>query len=206
MAYSSSYHRDYIFVKHSDGNNETLTNVAKLNCLTDKKMMKEKVDIVNLTNNKHITGTFYSCQTSGFSLILPSVFETRKDYKITIQEVNILNENVDNTNMDPIIIPVNNSVKNKVLTGYSSSFANIDNEYVFIQDNPSSSTRVTQNDLNEFFSLKLDYGMIIFVSIAAILMAYFIIKHWLFATIKSFELPSKPSINSDVEVDMKYKE
>jgi hypothetical protein len=201
MAYSPSYHRDYIFVKHSDGNSNsnTLTNVAKLNCLTDKKMMKEKVDIVNLTNNKHITGTFYSCQTSGFSLILPSVFETRKDYKITIQEVNILNENVDNNNTEPIVIPV----KNKVLTGHSSSFANIDNEYVFTQDNPSSSTQVTQNDLNEFFSLKLDYGMIVFVSIAAILMAYFMIKHWLFATRKSFELPSKPSINSNVEVNMK---
>jgi hypothetical protein len=199
MAYSPSYHRDYIFVKHSDGNSDTLTNVAKLNCLTDKKLMKEKVDIVNLTNNKHITGTFYSCQTSGFSLILPSVFETRKDYKITIQEVNILNENVDNNNTEPIVIPV----KNKVLTGHSSSFANIDNEYVFTQDNPSSSTQVTQNDLNEFFSLKLDYGMIVFVSIAAILMAYFMIKHWLFATRKSFELPSKPSINSNVEVNMK---
>lgn len=199
MAYSPSYHRDYIFVKHSDGNSNsnTLTNVAKLNCLTDKKMMKEKVDIVNLTNNKHITGTFYSCQTSGFSLILPSVFETRKDYKITIQEVNILNENVDNNNTEPIVIPV----KNKVLTGHSSSFANIDNEYVFTQDNPSSSTQVTQNDLNEFFSLKLDYGMIAFMFISAILMAYFMIKHWLFATRKSFELPSKPSINSDVEVD-----
>lgn len=199
MAYSPSYHRDYIFVKHNDGNSDTFTNVAKLNCLTDKKLMKEKVDIVNLTNNKHITGTFYSCQTSGFSLILPSVFETRKDYKITIQEVNILNENVDNNNTEPIVIPV----KNKVLTGHSSSFANIDNEYVFTQDNPSSSTQVTQNDLNEFFSLKLDYGMIVFVSIAAILMAYFMIKHWLFATRKSFELPSKPSINSNVEVNMK---
>lgn len=197
MAYSSSYHRDYIFVKHSDGNSNTLTNVAKLNCLTDKKMMKEKVDIVNLTNNKHITGTFYSCQTSGFSLILPSVFETRKDYKITIQEVNILNENVDNTNTDSIVIPV----KDKVLIGHSSSF--FDNEYVFIQENPSSPIQVTQNDLNEFFSLKLDYGMIVFVSIAAILMAYFMIKHWLFATRKSFELPSKPSINSNVEVNMK---
>lgn len=195
MAYSLSYHRDYIFVKHS--NNDILTNVAKLNCLTDKKLMKEKVDIVNLTNNKHITGTFYSCQTSGFSLILPSVFETRKDYKITIQEVNILNENVDNNNTEPIVIPV----KNKVLTGHSSSFANIDNEYVFTQDNPSSSTQVTQNDLNEFFSLKLDYGMIIFLSIAAILMAYFMIKHWLFTIRKSFELSSKPSVNSDVEVD-----
>lgn len=193
MAYSPSYHRDYIFVKHSDGN--TLTNVAKLNCLTDKKLMKEKVDIVNLTNNKHITGIFYSCQTSGFSLILPSVFETRKDYKITIQEVNILNENVDNTNTDSIIIPV----KDKVLIGHNSSF--FDNEYVFIQDNPSSSTQVTQNDLNEFFSLKLDYGMIIFLSITAILMAYFMIKHWLFTTRKSFELSSKPSVNSDIEVD-----
>lgn len=201
MTYSPSYHRDYIFVKHSDSNNAILTNVAKLNCLTDKKLMKEKVDIVNLTNNKHITGTFYSCQTSGFSLILPSVFETRKDYKITIQEVNILNENIDNTNTEPIVIPVNNSVKNKVFTGHSSSFANIDNEYVFIQDNPSSSTQVTQNDLNEFFSLKLDYGMIIFLSITAILMAYFMIKHWLFTTRKSFELSSKPSVNSDVEVD-----
>lgn len=197
MAYSLSYHRDYIFVKHSNSNNDILTNVAKLNCLTDKKLMKEKVDIVNLTNNKHITGTFYSCQTSGFSLILPSVFETRKDYKITIQEVNILNENVDNNNTEPIVIPV----KNKVLTGHSSSFANIDNEYVFTQDNPSSSTQVTQNDLNEFFSLKLDYGMIIFLSIAAILMAYFMIKHWLFTIRKSFELSSKPSVNSDVEVD-----
>lgn len=120
--------------------------------------MKEKVDIVNLTDNKHITGTFYSCQTSDFSLILPSVFETRKDYKITIQEVNILNENINNTNTVPIDILVNNSVKNKVLTGHSSSFANIDNEYVFTQENPSSSTPVTQNDLNEFFSLKLDYA------------------------------------------------
>lgn len=83
MAYSPSYHRDYIFVKHS--NNETLTNVAKLNCLTDKKLIKEKLDIVNLTNDKHITGIFYSCQTSGFNLILPSMFETRKNYKITIQ-------------------------------------------------------------------------------------------------------------------------
>lgn len=195
MAYSLSYHRDYIFVKHSDDNNETLTNVAKLNCLTDKKLMKEKVDIVNLTNNKHITGTFYSCQTSGFSLILPNMFETRKDYKITIQEVNILNKDVDNKNTDSIII----SVKDKVLIGHNSSF--FDNEYVFIQENLSSP--ITQNDLNEFFSLKLDYGMIVFVSIAAILMAYFMIKHWLFATRKSFELPSKPSINSNVEVNMK---
>ena len=197
MAYSPSYHRDYIFVKHSDGNSDTLTNVAKLNCLTDKKLMKEKVDIVNLTNNKHITGTFYSCQTSGFSLILPSVFEIRKNYKIIIQEVNILNENVDNTNTDSIVIPV----KDKVLIGHNSSF--FDNEYVFIQENPSSSTPVTQNDLNEFFLLKLDYGMIVFVSITAILMAYFMIKHWLFAKRKSFELPSKPSINSNVEVNMK---
>ena len=194
MAYSPSYHRDYIFVKHSDSNNETLTNVAKLNCLTDKKLMKEKVDIVNLTNNKHITGTFYSCQTSGFSLILPNMFETRKDYKFTIQEVNILNENVDNTNTDSIVIPV----KDKVLIGHNSSF--FDNEYVFIQENPSSPIQVTQNDLNEFFSLKLDYGMIIFVSIVTILMAYFMIKHWLFTTRKSFELPSQPSINSNVEV------
>ena len=196
MAYSPSYHhRDYIFVKHSNGNNDTLTNVAKLNCLTDKKLLKEKVDIVNLTNNKHIIGTFYSCQTSGFSLILPSMFETRKDYKITIQEVNILNENVDNSNTDSIIIPA----KDKVLIGHNSSF--FDNEYVFIQDNPSSSAPVKQNDLNEFFSLKLDYGMIIFVSIAVILMAYFMIKNWLFSTRKSFELPSKPAINSDVEVN-----
>ena len=82
------------------------------------------------------------------------------------------------------------------------SYKCIINIQLFIQDNPSSSTQVTQNDLNEFFSLKLDYGMIIFVSIAAILMAYFMIKHWLFATRKSFELSSKPSINSDV--DMKY--
>ena len=85
------------------------------------------------------------------------------------------------------------------------SYKCIINIQLFIQDNPSSSTQVTQNDLNEFFSLKLDYGMIVFVSIAAILMAYFMIKHWLFATRKSFELPSKPSINSNVEVNMKYK-
>lgn len=173
--------------------------MAKLNCLTDKKLIKEKLDIVNLTNDKHITGTFYSCQTSGNSLILPSIFETRKDYKITIQEVNILNENVDNTNTDSIIIPVNDLMQDKVLIGHNNSF--FDNEYVFIQENPSSSTQVTQNDLNEIFSLKLDYGMIVFVSIAAILMAYFMIKHWLFVTRKSFELPSKPSINSNVEVN-----
>lgn len=197
MAYVSSSYRDYIFVKHSNSNNETLTNVAKLNCLTDKKLIKEKVDIVNLTNDKHITGTFYSCQTSGFSLILPSMFETRKDYKITIQEVNILNKDVDNNNTDPIIIPVNDLMKDKVLIGHNSSF--FDNEYVFIQEDSNSS--ITQNDLNDFFSLKLDYGVIIFVSIAVILMAYFMIKHWLFTTRKSFELPSKPSINSDVEVD-----
>ena len=59
------------------------------------------------------------------------------------------------------------------------SYKCIINIQLFIQDNPSSSTQVTQNDLNEFFSLKLDYGMIVFVSIAAILMAYFMIKHWL---------------------------
>lgn len=67
------------------------------------------------------------------------MFETRKDYKITIQEVNILNENVDNINTYSIVIPVNN----KVLTGHSSN-----NEYVFIQENPSLSTQVIQNDLN----------------------------------------------------------
>lgn len=60
IAYSLSTYRDYIFVKNGNGNNETLTNVAKLNCLTNKQLMKEKVDIVNLTNNKHIMGTFYS--------------------------------------------------------------------------------------------------------------------------------------------------
>lgn len=37
---------------------------------------------------------------------------------------------------------------------------------------------------------------------AAILMAYFMIKHWLFATRKSFESSSKPSINSGVEGDI----
>ena len=43
--------------------------------------------------------------------------------------------------------------------------------------------------------------MIIFVSIATIFMAYFMIKYWFFMTIKSFELLNKQSINSDIEVN-----
>ena len=68
ISVSNTYHRNYIFVKN-DNNDAIFHSITILNCTTDEKFIQEDVDIVNLDNNKHINGTFFSCVNASVNSI-----------------------------------------------------------------------------------------------------------------------------------------
>ena len=109
MATSTTYYRDYIFVKPSS-NNAIFDSATTLKCTTNEQFVQEDVDIVGLDNNKHIKGTFFSClnpNANENSITENGQFIKQKNYKVNIKNSDVLTTTKDRKDISPIIIKVN---------------------------------------------------------------------------------------------------
>lgn len=91
MATSTTYYRDYIFVKRSgsNNNNNIFDSAATLKCTTDEQFVQENVDIVSSNTNNHIKGTFFSClnpNANKNSITERGLFAKQKDYQVDINK------------------------------------------------------------------------------------------------------------------------
>lgn len=173
ISVSNTYHRNYIFVKN-DNNDAIFHSITILNCTTDEKFIQEDVDIVNLDNNKHINGTFFSCvNASANSITENSQFIKKNNYQINIKHSDVLTKNKERRDESPIVIKVNPN--DNIITAQ---------EYVFIQSEKDLQTGIIQpvskRDLDNFFHVEWDYGMIGFVIVMAMLMIGFATKYMLY--------------------------
>lgn len=168
-AVATTYHRDYIFVKN-DNNDNIFDTITTLNCDTKKNFIRENLDIIRLDNNKHINGTFFSCVSAYNSITEHNQFIKQNNYQINIKNGNVLTKNKERQDESPIIIKVNPN--DNVITT---------KEYVFIQSEKDLQTGVIQpvskQDLDIFFHVEYDWGMIVFVTVIVILMMCFAIKY-----------------------------
>lgn len=200
---TSTYYRDYIFVKRSSEASNSNTDsdaifdsAATLKCTTDEQFFQEDVDIVSLNNNKNITGTFFSClnpNANEHSITENSLFAKQKNYQINIKDSNILTKNKERKDISPIIIKVNPN--DNIITA---------KKYIFIQSEKDLQTGkvqpVSEQDLDKFFYVEYDWGMIGFVIVMAMLMIGFATKYMLYmpysVTENISELPNSSNKNT----------
>lgn len=214
MATSTTYYRDYIFVKHSSSsyaNNNIFDSAATLKCTTNEQFVQEDVDIVSLDNNKHIKGTFFSClnpNANENSITERGLFAKQKDYQVNINNSDILTKNRERKDISPVVIQVNPN--DNIITT---------KKYVFIQSEKDLQTGtvqpVSEQDLDKFFHVEWDYGMIGFVIVMAMLMIGFATKYMLYMPYSVAEniteLPNKNTASqsqhykSNVNVDDEIK-
>ena len=190
---TSTYHRNYIFVKHSNNNDSDtiFDSAATLKCTTDEQFVQEDVDIVSLDNNKHITGTFFSClnpNANENSITENGQFIKQKNYKVNIKNSDVLTTNKDRKDISPIIIKVNQN--DNIITAP---------KYVFIQSEKDLQTGtvqpVSEQDLDNFFHVEWDWSMIGFVVIMGMFMVGFAIKYMLYMPYSVAEQLSESSNN-----------
>ena len=179
--HSTTYYRDYIFVKRSsytenNDSNAIFDNAATLKCPTDEQFFQEDVDIVSLDNNKHIAGTFFSClnpNANEHSITENSLFAKQKNYQINIKNSDILTKNKERKDISPIVIKVNPN--DNIITA---------KKYIFIQSEKDLQTGtvqpVSEQDLDNFFYVEYDWWMIGFVIVMAMLMIGFATKYMLY--------------------------
>lgn len=200
MATSTTYYRDYIFVKPSSSN-AIFDSATTLKCTTDEQFVQEDVDIVGLDNNKHITGTFFSClnpNANENSITENSQFTKQKNYQVTIKNSNVLTKNKDRKDISPIIIKVNPN--DNIITT---------KKYVFIQSEKDLQTGtvqpVSEQDLDNFFHIEYDWGMIGFVMVVVILMIWFATKYMLYMSYSVAEQLSESSNKNTTSQSQHYK-
>ena len=177
MATSTTYYRDYIFVKRSKADSDAIfDSAATLKCTTDEQFVQEDVDIVSLDNNNHIKGTFFSClnpNANENSITERGLFAKQKDYQVNINNSDILTKNKERKDISPIVIQVNSN--DNIITA---------KKYVFIQSEKDLQTGIVQpiseQDLDNFFHTEWDWSMIGFVVVMAMLMIGFATKYMLY--------------------------
>ena len=203
--HSTTYYRDYIFVKRSSyaSNSDAIfDSAATLKCTTDEQFVQEDVDIVNLDNNKHIKGTFFSClnpNANENSITEHGQFTKQKNYQVNIKNNDVLTKNKERKDISPIIIKVNPN--DNIITA---------KKYVFIQSEKDLQTGIVQpvseQDLDKFFHVEWDYGMIGFVVVMAMLMIGFAIKYMIYMPYSVAENISESSNNkSNAKSQQHYK-
>lgn len=177
----TTYYRDYIFVKRSSkasnaDSDAIFDSAATLKCTTDEQFVQEDVDIVSLDNNKHITGTFFSClnqNANEYSITENSLFAKQKNYQINIKGSHILTKNKERKDISPVVIKVNPN--DNIITA---------KKYIFIQSEKDLQTGtvqpVSEQDLDNFFYVEYDWWMIGFVIVMAMLMIGFATKYMLY--------------------------
>ena len=134
------------------------------------------MDIVSLDNNKHITGTFFSClnpNANEHSITENSLFAKQKNYQINIKDSDILTKNKERKDISPVVIKVNPN--DNIITT---------KKYVFIQSEKDLQTGTVQpvleRDLDNFFHVEWDWSMIGFVVVMVMLMIGFAIKYMIY--------------------------
>lgn len=194
----TTYYRDYIFVKRSSkasnaDSDAIFDSAATLKCTTDEQFVQEDVDIVGLDNNKHIKGTFFSClnpNANENSITENSQFTKQKNYQVNIKNSDVLTKNKDRKDTSPFVIQVNPN--DNIITT---------KKYVFIQSEKDLQTgivqQVSEQDLDNFFHVEWDYGMIGFVIVMAMLMIGFAIKYMIYMPYSVAENISKSSNRSN---------
>lgn len=192
MATSTTYYRDYIFVKHSGSNNNIFDSAATLKCTTDEQFVQENVDIVSSNTNKHIKGTFFSClnpNANENSITERGLFAKQKDYQVNINNSDILTKNKERKDISPIVIQVNPN--DNIITT---------KKYVFIQSEKDLQTGtvqpVSEQDLDKFFHTEWDWSMIGFVVVMAMLMIGFATKYMIYMPYSVVENISNSSNNT----------